>query len=357
MKKNLRVIFLTALLCLPLTRITLPAQESRAQSVHRELSTTEFEIIEGKFHDGLGTFAEVTLANELIALTRLAQQPFDASRSRRKMQDAINALPEGHPGRATFEREIGNIEKAVRRGAAALLGKAAPHQLKAVRHTPREYADAHAGDVILDFTDKSSMPVSVKTDKSGRVAVAEGQTPDIGPKWAERYFKVSEAELNELIGELGYQSQAELRAHYLNVARLVAQVLMRKLELKNCQPDDFSQAEVGNLAAARHLFRQLLHYKHGNDHSRVIIFDRATGQVRWDALLEAVNIDALTSERISFTPARPQKGQPIGTTFGLRIDGRTVVTFQIKHKRGKARGTASQYEFSDITTRLEVARL
>ena len=321
------------------------------------LTKTEFEVIEGRFHDGLGTYAEIRLANELIALSGLAQSPFDLARSRRKMQDAINALPESHSGRATFEREISNIDGAAQRGAELLLARAAPRKLKAVRHTPREYADAHAGDVVLDFADNSSMPVSVKTDKSGRVAVAEGQTPDIGPKWAERYFKVSDAELNAMIGELGYQSQAELRAHYLNVSRLVAQVLMRKLELKNCRPEDFSQAEVGNIEAARHLFRQLLHYKHGNDRSRVIIFDRTTGQVRWDSLLEAVNIDALTSERISFTPARPQNGQPIGTTFGIRIDGRTVVTFQIKHKRGKARDTASQYEFSDITTRLEVARL
>jgi hypothetical protein len=357
MKKNLRVLFLTALLCLTLTKITLPAQESRAQSVRRELSKTEFEIIEGKFHDGLGTFAEVTLANELIALAKLAQQPFDVSRSRSKMREAIAALPESHPGRAVFEREIGNIEKAAQRGTAALLGKAAPRTLARVRHTPREFAAAKAGDVKLVFTDGSAMPVSVKTDKSGRVAVAEGQTPDLGPKWAERYFRVSAAELSALTSELGFASLAELKAHYLNVARLVALTLMRKLELKNCEPTDFSQAAVGNLEAARYLLRQLLHYKRGSDHSHVIIFDRQTGEVRWDSLLETVDIDRLTAERISFTPARPRNGHHIGTTFGLRIDGRTVVTFQIKHKRGKARGTADQYEFSDITTRLEIGRL
>jgi hypothetical protein len=31
---------------------------------------------------------------------------------------------------------------------------------------------------------------------------------------------------------------------------------------------------------------------------------------------------------------------------------RTVVTFQVKHRRGRVKGTARQLEFSDITTRL-----
>jgi hypothetical protein len=102
------------------------------------------------------------------------------------------------------------------------------------------------------------------------------------------------------------------------------------------------------------LLRQLRHYKHGNDDSRVIIFDRADGEVKWDSRLDAVDLDALIPERISFLPARPRNGQPTATEFGLKIDRQTVVTFQIKHRRGKAKGTARQYEFSDITTRLSL---
>ncbi|MFN7946912.1 MAG: nucleoside hydrolase [Blastocatellia bacterium] len=336
----------------PVQSGSLVPQTSTGERV--ALTKTEFEVIEGRFHDGLGTYAEIRLANELIALSGLAQSPFDLARSRRKMQDAINALPQSHSGRATFEREISNIDRATRQGAELLLARAAPRTLKEVRHTPREYADAHAGDVILDFTDDSSMPVSVKTDKSSRVAVAEGQTPDIGPKWAERYFRVSESELNAIITEMGFSSLAELKSHYLNVARFVVQVLMRKLDLRECQPTDFSQARVENIDAAKYLLHQLLRYKKGSDGSQVIIFNRLTGEVKWESLLDAIDIDGLIKDRISFTPSRPRGGRPVGSEFGIKIDGRTVVSFQVKHKRGAARGTSRQVEFGDITTRLRL---
>jgi hypothetical protein len=107
------------------------------------------------------------------------------------------------------------------------------------------------------------------------------------------------------------------------------------------------------LEAAKYLLRRLRHFKHGNDNSRVIIFDRTTGDVKWESLLDEIDIDRLTADRISFLPSRP-RGHPIASEFGIKIDGRTVVSFQIKHKRGRSRGTAHQYEFSDITTRLRI---
>ena len=84
----------------------------------------------------------------------------------------------------------------------------------------------------------------------------------------------------------------------------------------------------------------------------MIIFDRKTGEVKWESRLDAVDVDALTSERISFRPSRPRGGKRSGSEFGIKIDGKPVVTFQIKHKRGTARTTTRREEFSDITTRL-----
>ncbi|MBP6822827.1 MAG: hypothetical protein KA368_14855, partial [Acidobacteria bacterium] len=184
-----------------------------------------------------------------------------------------------------------------------------------------------------------------------KIAVAEGQTPDIQTKWAERYFQVSASEFDSISRELGFASTAELKANYLNVSKLVAQILIRKLGLTDCQPDDFSRARVTNLEAAKFLLRQLLRFKHGNDGSTVIIFDRENGLVGWESLLEGIDVERLTADRISFRPSRP-RSNPIASEFGIKIDGQAVVTFQIKHKRGKARGSDRQYEFSDITTRL-----
>ncbi|HWN99015.1 MAG TPA: hypothetical protein VNS63_07055 [Blastocatellia bacterium] len=317
------------------------------------LSKTEFEIIEGVFHDGLGTYAEVCLANELIAMAHLKQPPFDLSRSKAKMLDAIGRLPASHASRSVFQKEISNIETATRQGAVEILNQIKPASMTRVRHTAKEYADAKAGDLRLELTGRADMPISVKTDKSGKVAVSEGQTPDIGAKWAERYFQVTPEDLDRMIAETGFASMIELKSHYLNVARLVALVLIQKLKLTEAQPTDFSKARVGDLEAAKYLFRRLRHFKHGNDNSRVIIFDRATGQVKWESLLDEIDIERLTVARISFLPSRP-RGHPIASEFGIKIDGRTVVSFQIKHKRGRSRGTARQYEFSDITTRLRI---
>jgi hypothetical protein len=318
------------------------------------VSKADFDVIEGIFHDGLGTYTEVILANKLIALGQLTQPPFDTSSSQAKMLAAINRLPAGHPSRTRYQQEIANVEAAVTRGAMQLLSQAGTAKLKHVHHTPREYADAKAGDLRLEFNGRADMPVSVKTDKSGKVAVAEGQTPHIDSKWAERYFQVSTVELEQMIHELGFASMAELKAHYLHVARLVALVMMRKLKLEKCEPADFSRARVGDLNALKYLLRQLRHFKHGNDDSRVIIFDRATSEVKWESLLDEIDIERLTADRIAFLPSRPRRPHPIASEFGVKIDGTTVVSFQIKHKRGRARGTSEQYEFSDITTRLRL---
>ncbi|HLG13259.1 MAG TPA: hypothetical protein VJH03_01885 [Blastocatellia bacterium] len=318
------------------------------------LSKTEFEIIEGIFHDGLGTHAEVTLANEVIGLARLSQPLLDTSRSTAKMRNAINRLPESHPSRAIFQREITNVEAAARRGARELIESLRPAAVIRVLHVPREYAEGKAGDLRLECSGRPPLPVSVKTDKSRKVAVAEGQTPDIGPKWAERYFRVSPAELEGMVRELGYSSMSELRSHYLNVARLVALVLIRKLGLINSEPADFSRARVADVAPVKYLFHQLLLFKRGNDSSRVIIFDRSTGEVKWESLLDGIDVDGLTGDRVSFLPSRPRGGHPIASEFGVKVDGRTIVSFQVKHRRGRSRGTPRQYEFSDITTRLRV---
>jgi hypothetical protein len=334
------------------------AQAAYAQEKNNVLpiSKTEFEIVEGAFHDGLGTYAELMLANSLLERARVNQPLFDTSTAIAKMRAAIARLPENHHSRAVFEKEMLNITQATKQGATELLTNTAPASLIRIRHTAREFANAKAADLRLEFDNRPPLPISVKTDKSGKVAVAEGQTPDIGVKWAERYFQVSKSELEDMMRELGLSTMADLKAHYLNVSKLVAMILIRKLGLINCTPTDFSNAQVTNLEAAKYLFRQLLKFKHGSDGSQVIIFDRESGAVKWESLLDAVDIEGLTAARISFRPSRPRGGRMIGSEFGIKIDGLAVVTFQVKHKRGAARDTSRRDEFSDITTRLIVGR-
>lgn len=316
-----------------------------------KFSPAEFEIIEGIFHDGLGTFAELKLANKLIEIAGAGQPSFDLRNCEAKMRDALERLPANHPARKKFEVEKANVASAAERGAAELIDRSGKSLLIRVHHTAKDFANARAADLVLEFKSGERLPVSVKTEKSNKIAVAEGQTPDIQIKWAERYFQVSAVEFDSISRELGFASLVELKANYLNVSKLVAQILIRKLGLTDCKPDDFSRARVTNLEAAKFLFCQLLRFKHGNDGSTVIIFDRENGSTAWESLLEGIDVERLTADRISFRPSRP-RSNPIASEFGIKIDGQAIVTFQIKHKRGKARGSVRQFEFSDITTRL-----
>ena len=316
------------------------------------VSKLEFEIIEGRFHDGLGTYAEIVLANMLIKSSGLLQSPIDVSRSSNKMHEAINALPHGDLRRSIFEQEVKNIENAAILGAQELIRKLLHRTLVQIRHVPREYNNASAGDLRLECSDGYELPVSVKTDKSGRTAVAEGQTPDIWEKWSHRYFQVSQSEFIEMMVGLGFSTPGNLKTHYLNVARLMANILISKLGLEDCQPNDFSAARVTNLPAIKYLFKQLLLFKSGRDESHVIIFERSTGNLKWESILDSIDIEGLTSDRVSFRPARPRPPQSISSEFGVKVDGKVVVSFQVKHKRGALRDTNRKTEFSDITTRL-----
>src|SRR5215475_102224 len=67
------------------TAICIAARAQVTSSWQKRPPEKEFEITEGVFHDGLGTFAELSLANRLIAIARISQQPFDLSRSEAKM--------------------------------------------------------------------------------------------------------------------------------------------------------------------------------------------------------------------------------------------------------------------------------
>jgi hypothetical protein len=312
----------------------------------------DFETTEGRFHDGLGTYAEIALANALIARSGIDQAYFDTNASRAKMFGAVELLPSDHNSREIFRKEISNIEAAATYAAASLLEGIAPACLMHVRHTATLYSGGVAGDLLLEMRDHPAVPVSVKTDKSGKVAVADGQTPDISFKWAARYFSVTTSQLDGIVQTLGYPTIEALKMHYLNVAELVAQVLILKLGLVDCSPTDFSRARATNLEAIQHLFRQLLAYKRGSDGSHVLIFNRTTGAVSWETLLDAVDIDSLSLDQISFRPSCPRAGRRVGSEFGIKVDGKAVVTFQVKHRRGKAHGTVRQSEFLDITTRL-----
>lgn len=315
---------------------------------------TEFEIIEGQFHDGLGTYAEITLANEIIKAYGIGQQLIDYGNCIEKMNNAIEKLSSDNLTRKIFNTEIENIKKGTIHCVTLLGSKFSMQNPTGVIHSAKNFSDAKAADLQIVCSDASRILLSVKTDKSGKVAIADGQTPFIFEKWAQRFFQINLTEYNDLLNKLGYQSDNHLKIHYLNVATLVANVLIAKLGIVNYKINDFSQAKTTNIEAVKYLLHQLLFYKKGSDNCHVVVIDRKTGAVKWETLIDAIDIDSLTTSDVAFLPSRPRYGRPVASEFGIKIHQKTVVSFQVKHKRGKARETDRRNEFLDITTRLRI---
>lgn len=319
-----------------------------------DYTKTEFEIIEGQFHDGLGTYAEITLANEIIKTYEIDQQLIDYGNSIEKMNSAIERLSSKDTAREVFTAEIENIKKGSAECVTLLRSKFSIQNPTGVLHSAKDFSNAKAADLQIICDDTSRIILSVKTDKSGKVAIADGQTPFIFEKWAHRFFQMSRFEYDHLLVELGYDSENHLKTHYLNVAKFVATVLIAKPGIENYQIDDFSQARSTNIDAVKYLLNQLLFYKKGSDNCHVVVNDRKTGKVKWETLLDSIDIDRLTLSDVTFIPSRPRYGRLIGSEFGIKIQGKTIVSFQVKHKRGKARETDRKSQFSDITTRLRI---
>lgn len=57
-----------------------------------------------------------------------------------------------------MQREVEYIRTAAQQGAQQLLNQSGK-TLAAVKHTAREFANAHAGDVRLEFADGTALPV------------------------------------------------------------------------------------------------------------------------------------------------------------------------------------------------------
>jgi hypothetical protein len=317
-------------------------------------SKTEFEKIEGRFHDGLGTYAEIVLANEIVKKYRINQQLFDYGNCIEKMDDAINRLPLNHRARSVFNDEIQNIKKGVVECANILESKFSINTPAKVLHTPNDFSNGKAADLQIIFSDNSNLLLSIKTDKSGKVAIADGQTPQIFDKWANRFFQMSRLEYDHLLSDLGYYSEDQLRKNYLNVANVVANIMICRLGIIDYEMNDFSLARSTNIDAVRYLLNQLLYYKSGSDNCQVIVIDRSTASVKWETRLDSIDISRVGLSDVSFVPSRPRHGRPISSEFGVKISGQTIVSFQIKHKRGKARDSGRRDEFSDITTRLRI---
>jgi hypothetical protein len=311
------------------------------------VTADEFERIEGSFHDALGTFAELRLINELLALAELPGG-HDEAPMRSRIADALARLA-ADPRRAMLEGEVRNIENAVREAAQALLVSRPAAQARDVSHTARAYAGGAASDVVLEWQDGETTRVSIKTDKSGRVALAGvGQTSV--ENWAKALYGFEPTALDELARSRTGMSLEEAKSDYQDIAHLAQHVVIDALGVESVVINDWSAARATDPTGVLRLLSTVRRHLSGSDDAITLILDRQTGRASSATVMDALDIRALDPARLSFTPCRPK--YRFGTTLGIKLDGKKLFDHQVKRQRG----ARPSQRFRDVTTRVERPR-
>lgn len=304
-----------------------------------------YNEIEGQFHHSLGTLAELLIANEIISVQHLRQPLFEEARHREDINRALARLPPRLAHKApTLQSELTNVEAAARRAAIHLLALKPLLVLAEVRHTAAIHG-GRAADLVLVWSDGSESPVSVKTLKYPRLAIAElGQTPSI-PLFAEVFYQFTEDELNRLCeAELG-MSVPYARAHYRDTAHLLQHIVLRALEIEGAVVNDWSGGRPTRLDRIQHLLREVRRKIHGEDNSLLVILSRQDGSCGSSAQIDSLDVEALELGRVSFSPCRGVGGYC--TEIAIKVDNRRLLTHQVKHQRNPRTEA-----FRDITTRV-----
>jgi hypothetical protein len=320
------------------------------------LDRSAYERVEGIFHDGLGTYFELLVANQLIDAYALPQPEFDLSVANEKISAALLALSQD-TRQAVLAREAQMILAAASACVSRLRSILAGQTLLRVDHTAAQYVGGAAADLVLHTAEGEVVPVSLKTDKSSKSALADmGQTSNLY-KWFAELFSLSQTELEQRSMEATGLTLAEAKLDFQNIAHLVQAVLIESLGLEEARINDLGRARPSNEEATRHLFRRVKFFKGSHDRAIVLVADRRTGAVSGDALIDEVDPESLDIAAVGFTPSSPAPHYRYGSTIGVKYLGRTLFDFQIKHQRGPGLSPERRRTFRDITTRLRISRL
>ena len=310
-----------------------------------------YEKIEGIFHDWLWTYFELLVVDSLIDYFWLTQEKTDKTEALRKIEEAkklyMNFFP-NNEYKINFDLEVQNIEEASSKIWDYIKGLLPSNKVIKINHSAQDFRKGNARDVFIEFENWKTLNLSLKVDKSWKVALFDGQTPDIFNKVYNRYFNLTKEDYKELKNSLFWTTDEKIIFEdFQNVALLTQQVIIKQLWLKNAKINDFSQAKITNKDNLKYLIHQLKRYKNSDDNSIVIIADRIKGKLGGITILDEINENFLDLNDFSFTPTKP-RSYTYATEPWIKFKWKTFVSFQVKHKRWKQ----SSKKFWDITIRL-----
>lgn len=314
-----------------------------------------YEKIEWIFHDGLWTYFELIIYDKINIQYNLNQAEADKSEAKRKMKlwiDLYNKFFENNEYNINLENDISNIEHASILALEKIVWIVWTENVTEVTSSANDFIEWNARDVFINLSNWENLNFSIKTDKSGKVAVFEWQTPKIQEKVYNRYFNLSNQDFEILLSTtFPWKTFDEIKENYQNIALLTQKVIIKQLWLENAEINNLWQATITNLRNLKHLITQLKYYKRSDDNSILIWANRETWELIEDAIIDRIDTDNLNVDDFCISKTASRKwGYWTEPTFYFIDNWRKVafVSFQTKHQRW----TRSSVKFQDITIRL-----
>ena len=318
---------------------------------NKEIKKAIYEKIEWIFHDWLWTYFELLVYDNLVDYFNLKQEKTEKELTLNKINEAkilYNKFFPSNEYKINFDLEVENIEQAAKQVINYIKDSLPTNTIIKITHSAQDFRKWNARDVFITFDDWKVLNLSLKVDKSWKVALFDGQTSDIFNKVYNRYFNLSKQDYENLKQELfGTTDESKIFKDFQNVALLNQEVLIKQLGLENVEINDFSKAVITNKENLKYLISQLKRYKKSDDNSIVVVVDRISGKLWWNTILDEIDENNLDLNNFSFTPTKP-RSYKYATEPWIKFKWKTFVSFQTKHKRWNQ----SSSKFWDITIRL-----
>lgn len=308
-----------------------------------------YEKIEWIFHDWLWTYFELLLFDKISNFYWLNLPCSDKEVTLDKMENWILLYEKFFPNNdydIDFRNEIKNIKNWAQNSLIEIKNKVWNYKIIKLTHSAQDYSIGNARDIYITLQSGEDLNFSLKTDKSWKVAISDGQTPKIFEKVYNRYFDLSAEDYESL--KLEYFETADEKIifeDFQNVALLTQIVLLKQFNLEGAEINNFKAAKIKNSRVLEYFIDQLKIHKNWKDNASVLFVDRLSWEVGFESILD--NIFDINVEDFSFTPTIP-RNYKYATEPWIKYKWKTFVSFQTKHKRGKNPSN----KFQDITIRL-----
>lgn len=322
---------------------------------HPAEKKTIYEKIEGIFHDGLGTYFELLVYDCTVKYYHLAQELSDKTEVIKKLQlgiDLYSIFFKNNEYKKNYAQEKKNIELGAEKAMEKIISLIQNKTVTSVRSSAQDFRNGNARDIVITLTSWEEINFSLKTDKSWKVAISEGQTPLIQEKVYKRYFNLNDQDFNNLKRELFWSQDIEqIKSNYQNIAHLTQRIFILQLGLQGAEVNNMGKGKITNIKNLKYLLKQLKFYERSSDGSILIGVDRLTGALLPNTILDEIDLNNINLNDFSFLPARSRKPNWYGTEPWIKFKNQTFVSFQTKHQRWKH----SSQRFGDITIRLKIS--